>query len=223
MTMTFSEILEWLLGVSDIKEIKQGYAVIISSTVVVIGWYFTRIGQAKSDRVKNTAGFVTVLRDKELADARQQIADIVNNRQEFVQGKTAQSLAMSKILAHLEYQSASVRLGLISESFIDKTERTFIHTVFRSCSKHVHKMRLERKSKTIYENLEMLYIRSFIGRMNPVIQLIELITGRPQFYLSLLDFKLKYFFSSEISIISTGTISWKIGSGQRNALPILRG
>ncbi|KMO14342.1 hypothetical protein SQ03_19745 [Methylobacterium platani JCM 14648] len=45
----------------------------------------------------------------------------------------------------------------------------------------------------------MLYIRSFIGRMNPVIQLIELITGRPQFYLSLLDFKLKYFFIRNIN------------------------
>lgn len=212
MALSSASILEWLLGVDSIQEIKQGYAVIVSSTIVVIGWYFTRLGQIKSDRVKNTASFVGVLRDKELAEARQLIAPIVNNYRQFVYANDEVSRGMVKILIHLEYQSASVRLGLISEKFINKTEKTFINTVFTSCSVYMDGMRKARKSKTIFENLEAVFIRAYVGQRNPFISVIEYVTASPRFELSLIDFRVKYFLARSIYSLKENYMeeSWEV-------------
>jgi hypothetical protein len=194
--------LEWLLGLEKIQDIGEGYAVLVSSCLVIIGWYISRVGQAKSDRVQNSISFVSVKRDKDLQEALSKVKDIINNRQIFNEPPgTDKFRAMLGILQQLEYQSASIRTGLISEEFIDKTERTFIQTVFRSCSPYIHQMRVERGAPTIMENLESVFLRSFIRGKNPGIFILELILSKPLFALTLKEFRFNYWLLRSIHSI----------------------
>ncbi|MCW2283788.1 hypothetical protein M2323_001780 [Rhodoblastus acidophilus] len=173
-------------------------AAVISSLVVIIGWYIARLSQIKSDRVKNTMAFVDFLRSEEVANYRKAISKKVNTRGAFSLFDSETRQPLMRILEIIEYTCASISTGLISESYIYSVQKTLIHSLFISSSKMTHNMRVFRGSNTIYENIEAFYIRTVFYRHNFAIAIIDAIFGRPLYGLSLTLFRFEYKFLSKL-------------------------
>jgi len=178
--------IEQLLGIKDLSTINSGYASFISTIaalfVASVGWWLNRRSQILADRNKATTEFVSLFKSGELDNHRKNFAKFSNKVQlinSYDECTPEEKKSIIELLKYAEYQSASIRIGLISEMYINLTERTYTHNLFRICSKIILNFRSERKSKTIMENFEIYFIRTFIGNGGFLISILEFLTIRP--------------------------------------------
>lgn len=191
-----TEALGRFVGIEDLTDIGEGYAVFLSSIIVVLGWYVSRRGQINSERSRHTSEWIRVLKQPKTQERVKALSTYV------VKGQPTpcdpalltkeQKQALSDLLADAEEQSVAVRLGVISETYVDQTERQFLQYAFIIASPYIHSVRQSLSAKTHYQNIEIYFIRSYIRKAGLIYRVLNIVCAHPPYRYSLFLFKLRY-------------------------------
>jgi hypothetical protein len=216
------EFLARFLGLEDggIQSIGEGYAVLITGILVVIGWYITHRSATNIAR-HGTAHKYIIANNKEITDLISSLAGYLQKkhpfpdpfidtgekdtfgRPVFAPNSADKDLDTIKLLlTKMEIISTDIRFGLVSERYILSAQRSLIVNLFRVSKKYIHNLRYVRGQPTAFENFEILFIRCEYAKYNLIVKIIEYVYNKPLFGLSIATFKLKYRISQYLGRVS---------------------
>jgi hypothetical protein len=106
--------------------------------------------------------------------------------------KDLNSERIRQVLSKLEALAYDVRIGLVSETYVRDNYYSSVVDTFDFVKKYMHQYRLTRNHTTAFQNYECLYVRLTSKRLSIIQVLVEFVTNKPMFQLSLFLFRLKY-------------------------------
>lgn len=211
-----------LLGLEDggIQSIREGYAVLLTGILVVIGWYITHRSATNIAR-HSTAHKYIITDNKEITDLIGVLGDYLQKKRSFPDPfvDTGEKDALGRpifspnliekdldtiklLLTKMEIIANDIRFGLVSEKYILSAQRSLIVNLFRVSKKYIHNVRYVRGQPTAFENFEILFIRCEYEKYNLFVKIIEYIYNKPLFGLSIMSFKLKFWISQYCGSVS---------------------
>lgn len=110
--------------------------------------------------------------------------------------KDLNSERIRQVLSKLEALAYDVRIGLVSESYVRDNYYSSVVDTFDFVKKYMHQYRLTRNHTNAFQNYECLYVRFTSKRVSIIQALVEFVTNKPMFQLSILLFRLKYMISA---------------------------
>ncbi|MFS8036230.1 DUF4760 domain-containing protein [Xanthobacter sp. AM11] len=186
-----------VFGLSDITEVGEGYAILLTSIFVIIGWHINNLISTSTEMNKNTYALGEITSGTSLKEKLGVLSNYINNRSAIPLRKDMDETtrkAVSDVLNHLEYVASAVNVGYLSERYLFVTSGSMVCLIYIVSLRYILEMRSLRKVKTFYRNFEMLYIRYFFNSKSLFIKIPELIIGKKLFLASYFEFRIHYIF-----------------------------
>ncbi len=185
-----------LLGVPSghISGIGEGYAILLTSMLIVIGWYIVAARNVIQFRRDNAHRYI-VANNKELFESVRSLGKYLKPREKFPEFDiTSNSFkerdALMKLLTALEITATDVAFGLASEKYIRANQASLFLNVY-DCSRDFIRT-IRKRQPTAFRNFEDLCIRMKFSRFSFFRRVFEALLNKPFFRLSRCYFHIKY-------------------------------
>lgn len=197
---SFGEIIGSIVGVDGhINKIENGYAVLLTGFLVIIGWYINSRSSDKSHRNENCHKYIVTNIPGYMKDVAY-LTKYINEGIPFPEYNKVNAITHRKIfqalfrtLTQLEIMAIDLKHGLVSESYLRDTQRTFVTRMYDQSRAFIDTARKEFGQPSAYKNFEIMYIRLRYKERTSIQILLEFILNRPMFALSYNSLALKYF------------------------------
>lgn len=193
--MGFGELLGHAVGLDDhIRTIGEGYAVLLSTVSVVVGWIVTSRRAINQHRRENAHTYI-IEKDPQRRDTfssipyfrtRTLVPDYSETDPDPIQS------SVIRVLNELEYMANDIKHGHVFEHHIANAQGRLVCNAFRTSRRLIATVRSTRKTPTTYTNLETLYIRWEYPGASSFTRVFEWALNRPIFPLTRMNFTMKY-------------------------------
>jgi hypothetical protein len=191
--------LRFLAWANDPTKISTGFAGLVASVMVAIGWVINARNEQRASRIDRAHEALLVKNKKFMANLqvikpRLLPPSIFPTHTEFAASETgrAELKALHEIFNELETLALDISTGRGSEIYTRETQRSLICDIMVSSQDHIEHLRVSRGHSRLLKNLEILFIRLYFNRYPVAETFIEVIIGRPQFWFSYLNFRMRY-------------------------------
>ncbi|TPI30509.1 hypothetical protein FJ414_24625 [Mesorhizobium sp. B3-1-6] len=202
------EFLGHLIGLGPHKsiiDIPDGYAVLLTGILVILGWYISARQATNAFRREKANKYLLADSHPVYPILRRLSNPYLQSRTPFptygeLQADPAQQALQKDIreaLVYFEFAAADIMHGLVSERYLYVSQRSLTMNVFEQSRRYIVSVRELHKQPSAFEVFETHYIRFAYPSLSYGAKILEFVLHRPLYKPYRLIFLCHYWFGSQ--------------------------